>query len=314
MRPLQLFIVAQWSIVSQPLCFLMFLNELFFHHLGWWEDKHNLRCSPHFPQNFFNNVYGQLDHRLESNPRLCFRDMDSSRGQRKHKLSGDDGNFSGIEPLLISPPKLDHPDSNRQLDLHIVPKMPGRHQGALADLPDLEVVPSLHGLQHPAGSNTSSRQVEHSGGSAHQSDQASSNRVGSQLSRFQSHHSKMGGPGIDLFTTRRNIQLLIYVSPCLDPQAFDTDPLSIDWDVKHFLYLFPPSPRLLSGSASKQQVLRRALQIELPCLREIPQDSTMPSRRNFVIGAIKSRSCLSRCALSCGVLGPFFPEISTFGY
>ena len=151
---------------------------------------------PHFPQNVFNIVCGHLDHGLGSNPRCrrpCFWDMDSSGGRGKHKLSRDDGNLSGIEPLIISPPRSDHPDSNRQLDLRIVPKMPGRHQGAPADLPNLAVVPSLHGPQHPAGSGISSGQVELSGGSAQQSDEASSNRVGSQLSRFQSHHSKMGG-------------------------------------------------------------------------------------------------------------------------
>ena len=111
----------------------------------------DMRGSPHFPQNAFNIVYGQLDHGLGSNPRHrrpCFRDMDSSGGRGKHKLSSDDGNIPGIEPLLIS--RLAHPDSNRQLDLRIVPKTPGRHQGAPAALPDLEVVPSLHGSQHPS--------------------------------------------------------------------------------------------------------------------------------------------------------------------
>ena len=44
MRPLQLFLIAQWSMASQPLCFLVKLNEVFFHHLGWWEDRHNLTC------------------------------------------------------------------------------------------------------------------------------------------------------------------------------------------------------------------------------------------------------------------------------
>ena len=121
-----------------------------------------MQGSPHFPQNVFNIVYRQLNHRLGSNPRcriLCFRDMDSSGGRRKHKLSRDDGNLSGIEPLLISPPRSDHPDLNRKLDLRIVPKMPGRHQGAQADLPDLEVVPSLHGSQHPAQLSRATRPV-----------------------------------------------------------------------------------------------------------------------------------------------------------
>ena len=48
-------------------------------------------------------------------------------------------------------------------------------------------------LFHLCMDHGSSRQVEHSSGSAQQSDQASGNRVGSQLSNFQSHHSKMGG-------------------------------------------------------------------------------------------------------------------------
>ena len=100
------------------------------------QTQSDMRGSPHFPQ---------LNYGLGSNPRRrrpCFRDMDSSGGCGK--LSRGDG----IEPLLIS--RSAHPDSNRQLDLCIVPKTPGRHQGAPAALPDLEVFPSLHGSQHPS--------------------------------------------------------------------------------------------------------------------------------------------------------------------
>ena len=87
-------------------------------------------------------------------------------------------------------------------------------------------------------------QLAGSGGSAQQSYQASSNRVGSQLSRFRAISQKLGEPGVDLFATRLNKQLLIYVSPCPDPQAFDTDALSMDWDILPFPYLFPPCPIL----------------------------------------------------------------------
>ena len=41
-----------------------------------------------------------------------------------------------------------------------------------------------------------------------------------------------------------NKQLLVYVSPCPKPQAFDSDALSMDWDILRFPYLFPPSPIL----------------------------------------------------------------------
>ena len=61
---------------------------------------------------------------------------------------------------------------------------------------------------------------------------------------FRAVARKWGEPGIDLFTTRLNKQLLVYVSPCPDPQAFDTDALSMDWDILPFPSLFPPSPIL----------------------------------------------------------------------
>ena len=61
---------------------------------------------------------------------------------------------------------------------------------------------------------------------------------------FRAITQKWGEPGIDLFATRLIKQLLIYVSPCPDPQAFDTDTLSMDWDLLPFPYIFPPSPIL----------------------------------------------------------------------
>ena len=167
MRPLQLFLIAQWSMASQLLCFLVKLNKVFFHHLRWWEDKHNLTCRVPLTSPKTSSTLC-----MDSSTTGCWGwgatldAGDSSRGRGKHKICRDDGDLSGIEPLLLSPQRSDHPDSNRQLDLRIVPKMPRRHQGAPVDLPHLEVVPSLHGSQHPAGSGTSSRQVKLSGGSA----------------------------------------------------------------------------------------------------------------------------------------------------
>ena len=61
---------------------------------------------------------------------------------------------------------------------------------------------------------------------------------------FRAITQKWGEPGIDIFTTRLNRHLLIYISPCPGPQAFDTDALSMDWDILPFPYLFPPSPIL----------------------------------------------------------------------
>ena len=161
--------------------------------------------------------------------------MDFSRGRGKHKLSRDDGNLSGIEPLLISPLRSDHPDSNRQLDLCFVPKPPGRHQGAPFLTWKLFNLCMDHNIQLA---------VIHLAGKL--------NTLADQLSRatrpvttewvlncpvFRAVTQKWGEPGIDLFATRLNKQLLIYVSPFPDPQAFDTDALSRDWDILLFPYL-----------------------------------------------------------------------------
>ena len=356
MRPLQLFLIAQWSMASQPLCFLVKLNEVFF--LGWWENKHNLTygvplTSPQTSSTLCTDSsttgWGTT---LDAGD--CFRDMDSSRGRGKHKLSRDDGDLSGIEPLLILPLRSDHPDSNRQLDLCIVPKTPGRRQSAPVDLPHHLCMD--HNIQlvavHLAGKlNCLADQLSRATRPV-----ATEWALNSHV--FRAITKKWGEPGIDLFATRLNKQLLIY--------AFDTDALSMDWDLLPFPYLFPPSPIfpvvlqkmkqtdntflviaplwphqswypnlislsmdhplclpqredllvedlpkrfwvhlnpglfqyhawLLSGSTSKQQVFRRALRTELPCLREIPQDtSTMPRGRSLVIGATDGKQILSQ--------------------
>ena len=48
--------------------------------------------------------------------------MNVQGGRGKHKPSRDGGHLSGIEPLLDTPLRLDHPDSERQLDLRILPQ------------------------------------------------------------------------------------------------------------------------------------------------------------------------------------------------
>ena len=47
-------------------------------------------------------------------------------------------------------------------------------------------------------------------------------------------------PQIDLFATRENHQLPLYVSPCPDPEALEINAMSLSWDQWDSLYLFPP--------------------------------------------------------------------------
>ena len=52
--------------------------------------------------------------------------------------------------------------------------------------------------------------------------------------------SKVPDLQIDLFATRENHQLPLYVSPNVDPYAIATDALSLNWNQWHHIYLFPP--------------------------------------------------------------------------
>ena len=49
----------------------------------------------------------------------------------------------------------------------------------------------------------------------------------------------LASPLVDLFATRLNNRLPLYVSPVPDPAAWATDALSLDWDSLH-AYAFPP--------------------------------------------------------------------------
>ena len=56
--------------------------------------------------------------------------------------------------------------------------------------------------------------------------------------------SKFGPLQVDLFATRENHQLPLYVSPCPDQDAVETNAFSVPWDRWESIYLFPPVPLL----------------------------------------------------------------------
>ena len=55
---------------------------------------------------------------------------------------------------------------------------------------------------------------------------------------------QLGEPAVDLFATRFNKQLPVFVSPYPDNQALAVDALSMDWSTLPLAYAFPPSPIL----------------------------------------------------------------------
>ena len=272
----------------------------------------DMRGSPHFPQNVFNIVYGQLNHRVGSSARrrrLCFRDMESSGGQGKHKLSR--------EPLLISPLRSDHPDSNRQLDLHIVPKTPGRHQGdrnrlvchhteqAAAHL--LQPLPGTSGIRHRRQS------------------------MDWYILPFPYLFPPSPILPVVLQKVKQSINTFLVIAPLWPHQSWYPNLISLSLDHPLCLpqredllvqdlprkYWVHPNPGLFQYHA---WLLSRSTadQIALP-----QRDSTghlyNAKWEEFChwCHRRKGRSCLSRCALSGDVplvLGAFVPENSPVGY
>ena len=157
MRPLQLFLIAQWSMASQLLSFLVRLNEVFFHHLEWWENEHNLTCGVPLTSPKTSSTLCMDSSTMGWGATLDAGD--SVSGTWTPQEAEESINFLEMMAIYLALSHLssrlqrsDHPDSNRQLNLRIIPKTPGRHQAAPADLSHMEVVPSLHGSQHPVGS------------------------------------------------------------------------------------------------------------------------------------------------------------------
>ncbi|RLC31138.1 MAG: hypothetical protein DRH37_03745 [Deltaproteobacteria bacterium] len=78
-------------------------------------------------------------------------------------------------------------------------------------------------------------------------------------------------PSIDLFATKFNAKLPLYVSPCPDQKAEHTDAMSLDWDKIRKPYMFPPF-RLI------QAVLEKIRQSAVTCLLVTP---TWPANPAF---------------------------------
>ena len=68
-------------------------------------------------------------------------------------------------------------------------------------------------------------------------------------------------PQVDLFATRENHQLPVYVSPCPDPAAVEVNAFSIPWHRWDSIYLFPPVPLLPKVSSLLLQYHGRGILI-----------------------------------------------------
>ena len=95
--------------------------------------------------------------------------------------------------------------------------------------------------QHTAVSKAHTGQVQHSGRPDVPDRQTDLNRVVPESGKIANKiFQTMDFPSIDLFATRLNHRLPLYVSPIPDQKALSIDALTMDWNHIH-AYAFPPS-------------------------------------------------------------------------
>ena len=75
---------------------------------------------------------------------------------------------------------------------------------------------------------------------------------------------------VDLFATKLNNQLPIYVSPCPDENAAAIDALSTPWDRWNHLYIFPPTILISKVLAKLTEVSVESVALVTPDLHSKP--------------------------------------------
>ena len=236
MRPLQLYLLSQWSMSIQPLSYKVFLNSFFQDHLLWWNNPQNL-------------LQGQLLQLPKETEELC---TDSS-------LKGWGATLNAVHMAQGSwDQETSEKYSINWLELKTV------HLGLVHFLDLLKNKSVMIRSDNLATVYNLTKQ-----GGTHSPDLCylaweilcfcRDHHIADQLSRaykaiptewtlnksvFRAVVNELGEPGLDLFATGLNNQLPVYVSPCPDPQALALDALSLDWNTLPLAYAFPPMPIL----------------------------------------------------------------------
>ena len=246
MRPLQLYLLSQWSMSTQPLSCKVFLNSFFQEHLSWWNSPENL-------------LEGQLLHLPKETEELC---MDSSMTgwgatlNTVHMVHGvwdqmtsDSRSINWLVLKTVHLAILHFLDllknwsvmigSDNLATIYNLDKQGGTHSPDLCYLA-WEILRLCHQhkilvrVQHLTGKlNVLADQLSRSH-KAIPTEWSLCPRVFRAIARELSH------PGIDLFATALNHQTQVYISLCPDPNALALDALSVDWSSLPLAYGFPP--------------------------------------------------------------------------
>ena len=240
MRPIQWHLKNNWRI-PESLEKVIPIPRSLHPHLRWWLEEDNVLTGQ--PLHLINHA---LDRRIKrrvgrSLKRThCQRDLVTARKQAAYKLSGTKSSLSSLKRVSRPLYQQDHSGCNRQHYSSVIHKQRRRHEVGPAVCPTMEDVNLVY---------------QETGDSQSQTHPGPLNVVADKLSRlgqtiqmewsllqevFQAICNRWYQPQIDLFATRFNNKLPLFVSPIPDPLTRAVDALSLSWEDLD-AYDFPPT-------------------------------------------------------------------------
>lgn len=244
LRPLQFVLLAQWRPIRDPLSKVISLSPEFHQHLRWWNQPEvysGVPLSQQPPTVFLFTdaslegwgahlepsglcTSGRWSH-AESQNHINVLELEASFRALKHfqqQISGQSVLLSSDNMSVVS-------YLRRQGGTHS-PTLCVRVREVLLWCQAQNVVLSVRHL--PGRLNVLADRLSRS----------SRPLVAEwtlSLSTLHQVFDRFGLPSLDLFATRWNNRLPLYVSPVLDPAAFAVDAMSMEWG-STFAYAFPP--------------------------------------------------------------------------
>ena len=153
-----------------------------------------------------------------------------------YQYFGNDGHsFSTEESYKIHSQLLCY-DLDREYSIGFLYQQTGRNTFSQPVCRGMKNPPLVPGIWHPDQSLSYPRHTQHIGRLFIKIRQASQNRMGFRSVGSKLHLPMLNYPNVDLFATRFNQKLPLYVSPVPD----NHDALSVDWNCFH-AYAFPPT-------------------------------------------------------------------------
>ena len=185
------------------------------------------------------NLYRRIKRRVgRSLKRVhCQRNLVTTGKQTAYKLLGTKSSLSGSKRVPKAMHGQNGSGSNRQHHSSGLHQQGGRHEVGPTLCPTLENLDLVHRETSDSEGRTHSRPLKCSGRRAVQTGTNHPNGMGPPSRSFP---SPVRQPQIDLFATRFNNKLPLFVSPVPDPMATAVDALSLSWEDLE-AYAFPPT-------------------------------------------------------------------------